>query len=261
MQQLRIAFAGDRDISVWVLKYILERDVRPLALLVSAGPGASHADQLLPLCSFLEPNLVLRGRQFREPAGLALLERLDLDYIVCVHFPYILPEEVLCIPRVGVLNLHPAYLPYNRGWHTPSWAILEETPAGATLHFMDEGTDTGDIVHQNTLEVSPADTAHCLYQRLKELELEVFKEAWPRLVSGTYDRIPQNPNEGTAHTRAQLFADHIQRIDLTARVGAGDLLRRLRALTTDRVDEAAYYEAEGKRYRIQVVVHEQTEGS
>ena len=77
-----------------------------------------------------------------------MLEQLSLDYIICVHFPYIVPREILSIPKYGVTNLHPAYLPYNLGWHTPSWAILENTPIGATLHYMDECVDTGDIIHQ-----------------------------------------------------------------------------------------------------------------
>ena len=75
------------------------------------------------------------GREFRERTGIAFLGELELDLILCVHFPYLLPPEVLSIPSKGCLNLHPAYLPWNRGWHTPSWAILEDTPGGATLHW------------------------------------------------------------------------------------------------------------------------------
>ncbi len=259
MSDLRIAFAGDRDVAGWVLEFMLSEQVHPLALLVPEATRASHADELVALCSFLEPHKVLWGRQFRQPEGLALLRQLDLDYIIGVHFPYIIPEEVLSIPRIGVLNLHPAYLPYNRGWHTPSWALLEETPIGVTLHFMDSGIDTGDIIHQKRMDVSPGDTANALYQRLKRLEFEVFKEAWQDLASGSYRRLPQDPAEGTAHTRRDLFAEHIQRIDVDESVRAGDLMRRLRALTTNRVEEAAYYEVDGKRYRVQVLIHEEAD--
>lgn len=257
MEQPRIAFAGDRDIGVWVLKYILDHGTKPLALLVSERNKASHADELIALCSYLEPEDVLQGVQFRKPAGVAQLSRLDLDYVICVHFPYIVPKEILSLPQIGILNLHPAYLPYNRGWHTPSWAILDGTPAGATLHFMDETTDTGDIVHRKHLEISPGDTAHSLYERLKEVEFELFKEAWPRLVSGSYERKPQNRDEGTFHKREDLFDETVQRIDLNSVVSTGDLLRRLRALTTNRVDEAAYYESEGRRFCVQVLIHEE----
>ena len=108
MNELRIAFAGDRDIAVWTLEFVLSQRVRPLALLVPEASKASHADELVSLCSYLESDEVLWGRQFRQPEGIALLRQLNLDYIVGVHFPYIVPKEVLTIPANGVLNLHPA---------------------------------------------------------------------------------------------------------------------------------------------------------
>ncbi len=170
----RFAFAGDRQSAVNCLSILFEAGARPEALLVSAPDRATH-DHLLREMSGLSPDRVLVGRRFREPDGIELLQSLDLDYIIGVHFPYIVPDEVLAIPRIGVLNLHPALLPYNRGWHTPSWAILDGTPIGATLHFMDSGLDTGDIVAQIQLEIHPEDTAHSLYGRLVELEVELFR--------------------------------------------------------------------------------------
>ncbi|MFL5383160.1 MAG: formyltransferase family protein [Longimicrobiaceae bacterium] len=252
----RFAFAGDRDVAVEVLRYLLEQGHRPSALLLSGAERASHADALAAACPFLPPEAILRGTAFREPAGLCLLRRLELDWIVGIHFPYLVPTEVLAVPRQGVLNLHPALLPWNRGWHTPTWALLEGTPAGATLHFMDAGFDTGDVVLQRPLEPRPCDTADTLYGRIRALEVEVFREAWPTLVDGSFRRTPQPVDVGTAHRRRDLFSPEVQRIDPDARMRAGDLLLRLRALTTSRWDEAAYFEAGGTRYRVQVAVRE-----
>lgn len=254
---MRIGFAGDRQIAVDVLRYLSDVHIAPEALMVSSHDRASHADELIALCPDLPPGHVVRGGEFRQPAGIALLRGLDLDLLVAIHFPYIVPPEVLSIPRLGVLNLHPAYLPYNRGWHTPSWAILEGTPAGATLHFMDEGLDTGDIVHRQELDVRPGDTADSLYQRVLALELEVFRAAWPRIMDGTYQRTTQDPGAGTVHSRNDLFRPEVQRIDLDRPVEAGELLRRLRALSTNRPEEAAYYEAGRTRYHIHLTITEQ----
>lgn len=256
MSAFRFAFAGDRDIAVWVLEYLLAEGFRPAALLLPDEGRASHADELVRLCGHLPATHVLRGNAFREPAGVALLRALELDAVVCIHFPYLVPEPVLGIARVGVLNLHPAYLPYNRGWHTPSWALLHGSPIGATLHLMDAGIDSGDVVHQRVLPVSPGDTADTLYARLKRLELEVFREAWPALVDGTYRRTAQPEGCSPGHRRQDLLVPEVQRIDLDERVRAGDLLRRLRALSTNRPEEAAYYEVEGRRYSVQVVIRE-----
>jgi len=255
----RIVYAGDRDISVWVLEYLLQRGIRPLALFISHPKRASHAHVLRSLCADLPSEHILVGKAFREPKGLTLLRSLDIDLIIAVHFPYIFPPEVLQIPKVGVLNLHPAYLPYNRGWHTPSWAILEDTPAGATLHFMDEGIDTGDIIHQKRISIKPSDTAHTLYQRIKRAELEVFKEAWPSIEKGTIIRHSQDPKDGTTHKRNDL--EKVQKLNLEESMPIGDLLKRLRALTTNRIEEAAYFEVNGRRYRIQVSIFEEKHAS
>jgi len=249
----RFAFAGDRQIAVECLGFLVESDAMPEALLVSSPDRATHAGALREL-SALDADRVLVGRQFREPDGIELLRSLDLDYVIGVHFPYIVPQAVLALPRIGIINLHPAFLPYNRGWHTPSWAILDGTPIGATLHFMDSGVDTGDIVAQEEIEVRPDDTAHSLYGRVLELEVELFKRTWPLLASGNPPRSPQSPGAGTRHDRSELSKNEIRRIDPEESVPAGVTIRTLRALTTNDVDEAAYFELDGRRYRVQVMI-------
>lgn len=248
----RIIYAGDRDVAVWVLEFILESGVRPLTLLVPSVGKATHAEKLISLCNFLDERFILRGTQFREHSGLELLSSLESDYIVCVHFPYVVPRTVLQIPKIGVLNLHPAFLPSNRGWHTPTWAILEGLPYGATLHFMTEELDAGEIIHQKQIDILPEDTADTLYQRVKLLELEVFREAWPSLLAGCPHRAPQDLTQGTFHKKQDLFKPELQEIKLDEMVRAGDLIRRLRALTTNSINEAAYIVVNNRRYRIQI---------
>ncbi len=256
-KSLRIAFAGDREIAVKVLKHILADGVKPLALLTSSQKKATHADQLIQLSSHLTQDYIMQGTTFREEDALEKLKQLKLDYIICIHFPYIIPESVLDIPRIGVVNLHPAYLPYNRGWHTPSWAILQNTPYGATCHFMDAGVDTGDIIHQEQIEISPADTANSLYARVLDMEFEVFKTCWPGLRTETFARTKQPHSSSEAHRKQDLFQDSVQRIDLDKLMPAGDLIRQIRALSTNNIKEAAYFESNGRKYRMQIKIEEE----
>ena len=249
----RYAYAGDRQVAVDCLAFLTRSGARPDALMVSAADRATHSEALRELAG-LEEDRVLVGSQFREPKGIDLLKSLDLDYIIGVHFPYIVPDAVLEVPRIGVVNLHPALLPFNRGWHTPSWAILDGTPIGATLHFMDSGIDTGDIVAQTPVEVRPEDTAHSLYRRLLEAEVELFEEAWPLLDSGDPPRRAQSLGEGTSHSRSDLADEAIRRLDLEASTPVGEVIRTIRALTTNDISEAAYFEVDGHRYRVQVSI-------
>ncbi|HEX9865122.1 MAG TPA: formyltransferase family protein [Acidimicrobiia bacterium] len=245
----RLAFAGNRTVAVSCLEHLLEVGVVPHALMI---PSAN--DVALQDLAGLPPERVLVGSEFRQEKGIELLRSLDLDYILGVHFPYIVPDSVLEIPRIGALNLHPALLPHNRGWHTPSWAILDGTPIGATLHFMDSGVDTGDIVAQAELEIRPEDTAHTLYSRLLELEVELFRTAWPLLASGNPPRTTQSPDEGTSHNRRDLAAASVSRLDLEKQTTAREMLRTLRGLTTNDIAEAAYFEQGGRRYRVQIAI-------
>ncbi|MAF43242.1 MAG: hypothetical protein CMI54_03605 [Parcubacteria group bacterium] len=248
---IKIAYAGDRDVSVWILKFLIKQGIKPLALLVSDKKIATHDKELISLCSFLDSSHVLRGGEFKTAAKARLFKKLKLDYIVSIHFPYIYPQEILEIPKQGIINLHPAFLPYNRGWHTASWAIEEGTPYGATLHFMDARLDVGDIIYQEKIKILPDDTADTLYKRVKKLEFAVFKKAWPSLADVTYTRQPQFKKIRTSlHKRKDIKS--IQLVDLDKKTTPRELIRRFRALTTNNIKEAAYFKSGSKRYRVQL---------
>ena len=115
-------------------------------------------------------------------------------------------------------------------------------------------TPTGQSSAPPRPQIRPEDSAHTLYGRLLELEVEFFRTAWPLLASGSPPRQTQSPDEGSNHKRADLASDSIRRLDLEASVPVRETLRTLRALTTNDVEEAAYFEVDGRRYRVQVTI-------
>ncbi|MCS6981710.1 MAG: formyltransferase family protein [Flavobacteriales bacterium] len=247
---MRYVYAGDRQIAVNILKYLLDEGLPPLALLLEDEKKASHNRELQALVKTLQIPVFV-GDEFKDYKAVEYFKRVQPHYFLGIHFPKIIPKYILEIPLIGFLNLHPAYLPYNRGWHTPSWALLEKTPFGATLHFMEAELDCGDIVHQKRLVPTPDDTAHSLYQKVLQLEEEVFREALPSLRSLNPPRKPQE-GSGTLHRKSDL--QKVAQIDLNANVRAGDLIDKLRALTTNRWEEGAWFEVDGKRYYVQIVI-------
>jgi methionyl-tRNA formyltransferase len=254
MAEPRLVYAANRRIGAACLRALLDAGWPPVALVVAAGRSAECSDEIRAL---LPEVPVFAGKEFREPGGVQALRELEADYLVSVHFPYIIPPEVLDLARIGTLNLHPAYLPYNRGWHTPSWAILDGTPYGGTLHWVDEGLDTGQIALQRRVDVRPNDTANGLYQRVLAAEEELFIEAIPLMRERRLPRLPQ-PSGGSAHVKADLTA--VRRLDLEAVQPVEETLRRLRALTTNSWEEAAYFEVDGRRYAVRVELREEGEG-
>ena len=251
---LNIAFAGNRRISITVLEFLLGQGVKPKALIIPADADASHNAELTKLCSYLEPQFIIRGSDFKSKSTMTRLGDLNLDYLLSIHFPYIYPREFLEIPKHGAINLHPAFLPYNRGWNTASWAIVDGTPFGATLHVMSAAVDRGDIICQEKVEVAPDDTADILYKKALEAEFRVFKNSWPVLARKSYQRKPQ-AEKGTSHVKGEL--EMIQRLDMHSTATLGDTINRLRALTTNRIDDAAYFEQNGTRYRVQIRIEKE----
>jgi methionyl-tRNA formyltransferase len=252
---MKFAFAGDRKISCTILKFIISKGYKPSALIVSDFDTASHDDELIEI-SGLEESLVFRGNEFKNSKAIEFLSSLDLDFIFGIHFPYIIPAEILAIPKIGVVNLHPAFLPYNKGWHTPSWAIIEGCPYGATLHFMEEALDEGDIIHQKKMNVYPIDTAHSLYKRVLKLEEEVFYESFDSLVALKPNRIKQL-HKGTSHQKKELKA--LREICISENSNAIDLINKIRALTTNNQNESAYFTLDGKKIGVQINLFYQNE--
>lgn len=245
---MKYAFAGDRHIAVRVLELLLAENHKPSALMVSEDKKQTHAEELITL-SGLDSALIFRGKAFNMQNNIEKLRSLDLDYIIGIHFPYIIPKEILHIPKIGFTNLHPAFLPYNKGWHTPSWAIIDGTPYGATLHFMSEKLDQGHIIHQKKLEVLLNDTADTLYKKVLLLEYDVFKEALNNLTSLNPVRKKQT-HAGTLHYKSDLHK--IQSINLNKKYNARDFITLLRGLTTNNDKESAFFEEQGKKYAIKV---------
>jgi methionyl-tRNA formyltransferase len=192
-----------------------------------------------------------------DERNVEILRKSDLDFLICVHYPFIMRSPILSIPRTGVLNIHPAYLPFNRGWNTPTWAILEGTPYGATIHFMNETLDMGDIIGRKELNIEPDDTADSLYKKVFGVELTLFKEIWPKLVSQQYDRIVQQPDTGTMHKKRDLVS--IRCLQMDKPTTAREVITQLRALTTNNHDESAYFEEQGKKYRIVISIQREIE--
>lgn len=105
----------------------------------------------------------------------------------------ILREPLLDVPRLGVLNAHLALLPEIRGMSSPEWSLLNRVPAGVTIHYIDEGIDTGPVLRRYELP----DAAHSkslsdLRNRLIAFGIEKMTDVIAALERGTISARPQS---------------------------------------------------------------------
>ena len=74
-----------------------------------------------------------------------------------------------------MLQLHPGYNPYNRGWYPQVFAILNNTVIGATLHEIDDLLDHGDIIDQEYVPITDYDTSLSVYEKVQSVEIKILR--------------------------------------------------------------------------------------
>lgn len=131
------------------------------------------------------------------------------DFIVSYGYRHILPAEITTKFSGKAINLHISLLPWNRGADPNLWSFLEDTPKGVTIHFLDKGIDTGDILAQKTVDYAATDTLKTSYQRL-ETEIErLFFEHWPAIRAGMLRATPQRAGGSVHRSRDRASVAHL----------------------------------------------------
>src|SRR3984957_21324130 len=125
-----------------------------------------------------------------------LVKRAEPDAIVVNSWYTWMPPELYNLPRHGTLNLHDSLLPKFTGFSPVLWALISgESEFGLTVHRMDDGLDTGDILVQHSLPIGPTDTGTELVLRGMDLIPGALAEALGALESGTPVWRPQNKTD------------------------------------------------------------------
>jgi len=137
-----------------------------------------------------------------------LIRQEKPDLIICVYYDQILKRPLLDIPPMGCINLHLALAEEYRGCYPTTWAIINgETETGVTLHYMDEGIDTGPIISQAKVPIYEWDTGKDLYERCTRAGVALFESELQSILDGTNDRRPQSSTRRTLSYR-RIFPSH-----------------------------------------------------
>jgi len=139
-----------------------------------------------------------RTTDINAPENISLLREIAPRFIFSFYYRNMIRQEVLDIPIEGALNLHGSYLPMYRGRVPVNWVIINgESETGATLHYMVEKPDAGDMVDQEKVPILFTDTALDLFNKVTEASVTVIGRSWPLLATGKAHRIPMNLAAGS----------------------------------------------------------------
>jgi folate-dependent phosphoribosylglycinamide formyltransferase PurN len=131
-----------------------------------------------------------------SPEAITFLREQKPDLLLTFGVS-ILKPDVIAIPPLGIINAHPALLPAYRGTMSQFLQLLNEDYAssGVTIHFIDAGVDTGDIVLQRATPTGRSDTPPGLYFKNLTAIVELFPKAVAQILDGTVQRTPQGKTD------------------------------------------------------------------
>ncbi len=192
-----------------VLGLLEQLGQRVLLVVTTPGPAARRTETYKELVANLADGQdVLVTSHVRRLTRL--IEALEPDLLFVTGFPRRLPPELLAIPRLGSVNTHPALLPRYRGPNPLFWHFMNgETQGGLTMHRMEADLDTGPILAQRAIEISPDDDIDSFYPRLVGAAGDMIAEVLAKVASGE-PGTPQ-PSEGASY--APFATDAERRLD------------------------------------------------
>ncbi|RDV24756.1 methionyl-tRNA formyltransferase [Alteromonas aestuariivivens] len=171
---LRIIFAGTPDFAADHLSALLDSDHKIIAVYTQPDRPAGRGKKLTPSpvkeLAQKHQVAVFQPESLKDPEAQLELASLEADLMVVVAYGLILPKAVLDAPRLGCINVHGSILPKWRGAAPIQRSIWAgDAESGVTIMQMDEGLDTGDMLHVASLPVSADETSASLYAKLAEL--------------------------------------------------------------------------------------------
>lgn len=224
---LRIIFAGTPDFAADHLRALLDTEHQVVAVYTQpdrpAGRGkkltASPVKQLAAASNIP----IYQPSSLKDEQAQAELQDIQADIMVVVAYGLILPAAVLSTPPLGCINVHGSILPRWRGAAPIQRALWAgDSQTGVTIMQMDEGLDTGDMLHIDTLPITPDDTSATLYDKLAVLGPEALV-----YVLNNLDAVTAQKQDETQATYAKKLSKEEAEIDWTE--PATQLERNIRA--------------------------------
>ena len=142
-----------------------------------------------------------------DHTDIQLLKPIHYDLVISFGYRYIINRNTIKSLNCPIFNLHISYLPYNRGAHPNFWSFYDDTPKGVSIHLVDQGIDTGNLLSQRYIKFNHEDdtfekTYNILISGIENLFLEnldkILYEKWntfPQKGIGSYHSKNDLPND------------------------------------------------------------------
>ena len=256
---MRVVFMGTPAFAVPTLQHLIDSDCSVVGVVCQpdrpSGRGKTLTFGPVKALALAQNIPAIQPEKMKAPAFLETLQSWSPDVIVVAAFGRILPQVILDLPPTGCLNVHGSLLPKYRGAAPIQWAVINgESETGVTIMVMDAGMDTGAILEQAVVPISPEDTAGDVASRMAEMGGRLLVPTLKKWLAGAIK--PQAQNESQA-TLAPILKKEDGLLDWSQ--SAAILANRIRGLSPW---PGAYTFVKGERWGIwKVQVEEPNDAS
>jgi methionyl-tRNA formyltransferase len=199
----RVVLLGGKTLAIDCAELMLGRaDVELVAVVPCASDDPEEPRWYPSLARYARERGLpsFQPKSANEPAFVGVLRRLQPDLLLSVFYDRILKPDVLSVPAVAAVNIHFGLLPFNRGSFPIPWAMIDGNDPGVTMHHMDPGVDTGDIIAQIAVPPGAHEAARDVYDRCTAAGRYLFEGYLPMVLHGAATRRVQ-PRAGGSYYR------------------------------------------------------------
>ncbi len=187
---LRIGYFADGPWAYEALKKLLIDETIKICFICVRN---DHRDTVLVEQGHKNGLEVIWSENINSDDFIEMIKTYNLDLIVSMSFNQIFKRTIINVPRLKTINCHAGKLPFYRGRNILNWALInDEKEFGITVHYVDEGIDTGDIILQKTYEISDDDNYSTLLERAYTGCADVLYEGIKLIQNGKVNPIKQD---------------------------------------------------------------------
>lgn len=200
---MRVIFLGTPDFGICALQKIMENHTLIACVCQPDKIGARGKLEFCAVKKFaLQHDIPLYQFEKISRDGVEVLRQLEPDIMVTAAYGQILSQEVIDLPKHGIINIHGSLLPKLRGASPIQSALLQGfTETGITILNTVKAVDAGEIILQKSLQIDPWENCGSLFERLARLGADAVVEALQQIEYGTATYTAQNHLEATFTTK------------------------------------------------------------
>jgi len=274
---MRYIFFGSPEFAAIILGKLLKAGMPPILVICNPDRPAGRKKIITPppvkqlITDNQQPIEILQPENIKDIS--AKIKAINADVFIVAAYAKILPKEIIELPRLGTIGVHPSLLPKYRG-STPIQSVIlnGETETGTTLFLIDEKVDHGAILATDRLPIVENDSYETLLKKLAELSGNLIVKTLPEYITGKIIPKPQNESEAT-YTKKIKTEDAFVDLEIlqkaqdgTSPEDAKKITRKIRALNPEpgtwtiingkrtKILEAELSEGKLKLKKIQTIV-------